>query len=104
MISKEKFIEVIENDITYHNIIDKFEEHGISFYESDLHKCYYSLFDLLLGESFNSDGIDLIYWWMYEDVDKVITNEDDSTIELNSAEDLYDYLVNASETKYIYLK
>ena len=103
MISKEKFTEIIENDVTYHTIIDKFEKYGISFYESELHKCYYTLFDILLGESFNSDGIDLIYWWMYEDVDKVITSEDNSTIELNSAEDLYDYLVNASETKYTYL-
>lgn len=104
MISKEEFVKIIKNDKIYHTIIDKIEKYGISFYESEPHKCYYNLFDFVLEQYFNEDGIDLIYWWLYEDVDKVITNEEDnSTIELNSAEDLYDYLVNTTETKYIYL-
>lgn len=103
MISKEKFIKIIENDRVYHTIIDKIEKYGISFYESEPHKCYYTLFDILLEQCFNEDGIELIYWWLYEDVDKVITNEDGSKIKLNSAEDLYNYLVNTTETKYVYL-
>jgi hypothetical protein len=103
MISKKEFVKIIENDRVYHTIIDKIEKYGISFYESEPHKCYYTLLDILLGQFFNSDGMDLIYWWLYEDVDKVITNDDDSTIELNSAEDLYNYLVNTTETKYVYL-
>lgn len=103
MITKEEFVKIIENDRTYHDIVNKIEECGISFYESDLDSCYNYLFDFVLQKYFNEDGIDLIYWWMYEDVDKVITNEDNSTIELNSIEDLYDYLVNTSETEYTYL-
>lgn len=102
MISKKEFVKIIENDRTYHAIIDKIEKCGILIYESEPHKCYYTLRDILLEQFFNSDGIDLIYWWLYEDVDKVITNNN-STIEINSAEDLYDYLVNTTETKYVYL-
>lgn len=103
MISKKEFVKIIENDRVYHTIIDKIEKYGISIYESEPHKCYSALLDILLEQFFNSEGIELIYWWLYEDVDKVITNDDDSTIELNSAEDLYDYLVNTTETKYVYL-
>ena len=103
MISKEKFTEIIENDRTYHDIIDRIEKYGILFYESEPHKCYYNLFDFILEQYFNEDGIDLIYWWLYEDVDKIITSEDGSKIELNSARDLYDYLVNATEEKHVYL-
>jgi hypothetical protein len=103
MITKGEFVKIIENDRTYHDIIDRIEKCGISFYESDLDNCYNYLFDFILQKYFNEDGIDLIYWWLYEDVDKIITNEDGSKIELNSARDLYDYLVNATEEKHVYL-
>ncbi len=103
MITKGEFVKIIENDRTYHDITDKIEKFGISFYESDLDKCYYNLFNLVLEQYFNEDGIDLIYWWLYEDVDKTIISEDGSKIELNSARDLYDYLVNTTEEKHVYL-
>jgi len=104
MITKGEFVKIIENDRTYHDIINKIDkECGISFHESSLDNCYNYLFDLVLEQYFNEDGIDLIYWWLYEDVDKTITSEDGSKIELNSARDLYDYLVNATEEKHVYL-
>jgi hypothetical protein len=104
MITKGEFVKIIENDRTYNDIINKIDkEYKISFYGSDLDNCYSDLFNFVLQKYFNEDGIDLIYWWLYEDVDKTITSEDGSKIELNSARDLYDYLVNTTEEKHVYL-
>lgn len=103
MITKGEFVKIIENDRTYHDTIDKIEKLGISFYESNLDNCYHNLFDFVLRKYFNEDGIDLIYWWLYEDVDKTIISEDGSKTELNSARDLYDYLVNTTKEKHAYL-
>lgn len=40
-----------------------------------------------------NDKDDFISWWLYEDVEKVIWLDDGTRIELNTAEDLYDYLL-----------
>ena len=99
----EKFVELIENDKKFHNCLDKVEEaSGIELYETTVHKCYWLTFETILKLFFNENGLELIYWWLYEDVEKVIYDSNHNPIvTLNSAEDLYNYLINDVTPTYL---
>lgn len=99
----EQFVKLINNDIEFHKTIDSLEEViGLSIYESTIHKYYWTTFETLLETFFNEDGLELIYWWLYEDVDKTIYDSNDKPItKLETPEDLYNYLT--STTTYTYL-
>ena len=49
-------------------------------------------------ESINNDmkieDIDLIPWWLYEDVEKVIWIEDKTKVSVKTPEELYNYIVS----------
>ena len=47
----------------------------------------------LLGNLINDED-DYISWWLYEDVDKIITDAFGNKIEIDTPEKLYDFLVN----------
>lgn len=47
----------------------------------------------LLGNLINDED-DYISWWLYEDVDKVVTDAFGNKIEIDTPEKLYDFLVN----------
>lgn len=71
----------------------------------------FELFDLFIKSHFTHEGIALIYWWMYENVEKVIyeTKEVDLfnrtpeniEIDVKSQEDLWNYMYKNKE---IYFK
>jgi hypothetical protein len=42
-------------------------------------------------------AIDLVVWWLYEDVDKVITMADKSTVDVTMPEDFIDWLAEHLE-------
>ena len=45
-----------------------------------------------IEDSFGPEGKDLVSWWMYEDVEKVVYEEDGSETNLENIDDLYSYL------------
>ena len=47
----------------------------------------------LLGNLINDED-DYISWWLYEDVDKIITDAFGNKIEIDTPEKFYDFLVN----------
>ena len=47
----------------------------------------------LLGNLTNDED-DYINWWLYEDVDKVVTDVFGNKIEMDTPEKLYDFLIN----------
>lgn len=51
-----------------------------------------ALLDLL--RNLINDEDDYIGWWLYEDVDKIITDAFGNKIEIDTPEKLYDFLVN----------
>lgn len=51
-----------------------------------------ALLDLL--RNLINDEDDYISWWLYEDVDKIITDAFGNKIEIDTPEKLYDFLVN----------
>lgn len=47
----------------------------------------------MINETMNIEDKDLIFWWLYENVDKVIYLNDDTEISVRTVEELYDYIV-----------
>ena len=97
MLKKETFVNALLNIKKQSERVDKFSSaieamsDGFIVFDSD--NLYLSSLIKVLREVMN-DKDDFISWWLYEDVEKVIWLDDGTRIELNTAEDLYDYLLN----------
>jgi hypothetical protein len=51
----------------------------------------------MINEAMEIEDVDLLDWWLYEDVEKIIyVREEDSQekISVRTLEELYDYIVN----------
>lgn len=64
---------------------------GLDLYESPLCNSADFIFQAWLEQLTNEEGQDLIYWWIFEDVDKIIT-EDENDINVEDIEDFAKYL------------
>lgn len=49
------------------------------------------LFDILIETSFTEEGVDLVFWWLYEDVPKEVT-DNMVKYDLESVDALWKYL------------
>ena len=95
MMTREKFKEMIYNIEEYNDFIDELYKLKI-----DIYSCRYTdyagiFFDELMKSEFGEEGLDLVSWWLYEDVDHVLyedESESKEVIDLNNIDDLYDYL------------
>ena len=100
MITREKFKDLIYKMQETNEFYDKLYELGI-----DTINCKYLensgiFFDEMMRSYFGDDGLDLISWWLYEDVDHKIyaANQEEEMLhgeviaDLNNIDDLYDYL------------
>lgn len=108
MISKELFVEYLEQYQKFNEAFERIEEalmgrkYSSNMFESDWYNSVGIMLDVFLESHFTENGRDLIYWWLFEDVDHIIWQTVDpdlfhgkSEIEynVNNIEDLYDYLV-----------
>lgn len=99
----EKQIDSIEE------INRKFEAFGIT--GSQIYEDVNVLFDNFIYSHFTEEGSDLVFWWMYENVDKIIYettspdmfDKDPKNIETNveRIEDLWEYMIKHKD---IYFK
>lgn len=101
MITKEGFIKLMECWKKMNKISDSLSDLHIDILNSDLYEIPSEIVDLYLNEFFTSEGVDLIYWWMFEDVDKIIYYEDKSKEDLTTLESFWEYLTC---NKNIYIK
>lgn len=60
------FTELIENVKKFDKELDRWNEFGIELFDMPVANHYYDLFNLILTEFFNTNGIDWIHWWLYE--------------------------------------
>ena len=60
-------------------------------WDTDMYDEIGLLRDAIFEEAFGVDGMDIINWWVFEDVDHVIT-KDGKEYYLNSIKDLYNYV------------
>ena len=107
MMTKERFKDLVYKMLEHNEFYDKLYDLGI-----DAINCKYLefagiFFDELMRNEFGEDGLDLISWWLYEDVDHKLyapcveqreyyyPGEEihgEVIADLNNIDDLYDYL------------
>ena len=75
---------------------DQLKDIGINIIESPLYDIPAKLFDNFIETVCTDDGVDLVFWWLYEDVDKVICEHigeaEEQKISLDTVYQLYEYL------------
>lgn len=105
-LSCEKFVKLINDNIEFYKMVETVDDTlDISLYDTKIERCYYQTFDTIMKFFFNEAGIDLIYWWLLEDVEKIIYDSTNEHViaRLDRPEDLYDYLMNDVTTTHTYL-
>jgi len=93
MIEKEIFMDAIEAYKKGLDFLKKMDDMGLDFYDTPLCSASDVIFDKWLALITNEDGADLVYWWLFEDLEKKIY--DSKGNETNNVEDLgslYDYM------------
>ena len=105
MITRESFIEFVKSYQAFMKGIERLEEalmgnkYLSNIYNSDWYISVDKMFDEFIKSHFNEYGQDVIYWYLFEDVDKIIYCPKDlfgeeQEIHLNSLEDLWKYLIS----------
>ena len=93
-ISKEQFLQFIDLVKKEDNFINTLHNLNIDIINCEIATDYYLVGNILLNTNFTASGVDLIEWWLYEDVEnKEIYEKDGPTYTLNTAEELWNYLV-----------
>lgn len=94
----EDFKHLIDHKIKFDNDLELIERlTGIRLIDSDLITDSYNIFDAAIALSFTEEGQDLVFWWLYEDVPKIIYIED-TKIDVEDIEDLWNYMMDDKET------
>lgn len=96
-LSKEEFIKLIETiqeeDATLRELEDTLEKISSSYIILDTPKSRYIMLNLI----FTEEEIDWIDWWLYEDVEKIITYSDGQERDVTKIEELYNFLIEEQE-------
>ena len=94
----EDFKHLIDHKIKFDNDLELIERlTGIRLIDSDLITDSYNIFDAAIALSFTEEGQDLVFWWLYEDVPKIIYIEE-TKIDVENIEDLWNYMMDDKET------
>ena len=110
MITKKEFFRFIDNFQFFRESIKHLEDAfgGYCYlWESDLVMKPEEMLDVFLNSHFTEEGVDWVYYWLYEDIDdKVVTVEvegdmfrDPGIVEyhINSLTELWDFLLTDKE-------
>lgn len=90
--TREQFKKCIREVESVSELSDKLAELGIE--TIDCKEIFYAgeIFFAWLKSCFGDEGEDLVSWWLYEDVDKIIYEPDGTEINIENIDDLYSYL------------
>lgn len=107
MITKEQFIKFITEYKNFDEAIDRIDQAvsgrnwGLNLFECDWYNSVGIMLDTFLDSHFTNDGCDLVTWWLFEDVDKLITQkvnpdlfngESEIEYDVEDIEALWDYI------------
>ena len=97
MISKELFVEIIENIQKQEEKNDRFSKALSEICDGhplfDVNNLYLTSLLKVLNAIFH-DSFDSVEWWLWEDVEKTIWLADGSPVDVSTPEKLYDYLID----------
>lgn len=96
MITKEQFTKVIEDTLKLNKEYDRWDAFGINLWELPIGNTINNLAESIWDITFDEDGVDWIYWWLYErpalfegDEPNKAYNEDGSEIPTETVDDLW---------------
>ena len=107
MITKKEFIEFINAYKKYESGVDRFDmsitgkAYPSILSDTDWGQAVGIMLDCFLCSHFTEDGVDIIDWWLFEEVNHVITQTIDSDLfhvkseieyDVNDINDLWEYL------------
>ena len=91
---KSDFIKALNSYKQYQDTLGKLSDLGVDMWIDGDPTDY--IFGAYVEEILNDEGQDLVYWWLFEDVEKVIYEDEDKEkviANVESIEDFYNYLV-----------
>lgn len=97
MITFKEFKYAVDRIKKINDVCDKLQELRIDLIDSELHEGPNLLFDCFISSHFTEIGQDLVSWWMYEDVNKILYDSEDTSkiiADINATEDLWNYMMN----------
>lgn len=97
--SEEKFVETLLKYQNFLDVSDRLMDLGIDLAEGPITEAIDTLLDSWIDSITGEAGSDLIYWWLFEDVEKKIYEDDKVVATLDTAENLYNYM---KENKYFH--
>jgi hypothetical protein len=92
MISKETFLKGIRTYKEGLDFLKRTSDIGLDLYDSPLCSTSDILFDMWLNDITGESGVDLVYWWIFEDVEKKIYEDDKVVADLVDEDSLYNYM------------
>lgn len=94
MIYKE---ELKKNILLWQEFLMEWDKNPILNIESNLYELPGRIFDNFMCEVLTDSGADLLFWWLYEDVNKIIYLEENKKRDVNKLDDLLDYMYENSK-------
>lgn len=71
---KKTLVELIETVEKFNEALDSFHNVGIDIYDSHLVESFNKLEDMFMKANFTEEGVDWIYWYLYERI-SLVTGE-----------------------------
>ena len=100
MITFEELKDTINSKLLFDEKLEELERvlKSRDLFEIDLVQLSYKFFDNYIYSHFTEEGSDLIFWWLYENVPKVIY-EGEIEHNVEDLKDLWEYLVKNNHLK-----
>ena len=105
IMNKDEFIKLVSEYQQWNSRIDEVGNVlNCELFEADWIEYAHSLFDFVLKKVFDSDGVDIVYWWLFEksyDNDLNMFDADHSEIPTETIDDIWmivkDHVRNGGE-------
>lgn len=76
--------------------VKEWDKNSVLNIESKLYDIPLIMFDTCINSVLTETGADLLFWWLYEDVDKIIYLKENKRRDVNKLDDLLDYMYENS--------
>lgn len=94
MITTDEFNKIVTAYKEFCDRLNTLADLGVDLYDGPISNATDTLFENWVDSILTDEGGDIIYWWMFDDVEKKIYNkEGDVENDVEDITDLYDYLL-----------
>lgn len=94
MITKEEFIKLMQTVINLEKEFDRWSDFGIDLFEMKISELISTLYDYTFKISFTDEGVDWIYWWLFESESNKAYNSNGIELPTETIEDMWEIVKN----------